>query len=270
MLTVEGRDTRLRVSPRARSLAAARGVSLAGLKGSGPAGRIIVRDIEAAAAAGATKPEAASLPSSGRLVLSIFADASELESLHARLHDSPLELGLRNITIDDMVLFAVTRALPRHLELNVRLDGGAVKWCDSIALGFTVDTPRGQLVPVIRSAERLSLSGLSRECARLAQRSREGTASPGDLSGATFTVTSFGAKGIETVIPDLGGFPPAGLGVGAIALRPVRGSDGAVVHIPHVCLSLAFDRHVVDSGRGASFLQTLAGMLAHIRLVMAQ
>ncbi len=294
-------QSKLRASPRAKALAASNGVSLAGLKGSGPGGRILERDVKAVFLAGAPRgtrsqwnapsvavaeaigdvrtnggrgisalSSLAEVAANAPLTMMSFADAREVQTLHRRLAESPLEMGLREIAISDMVLYAVSRALPYHPELNGRITDGVLERFDSIDIGFVVDTPRGPMVPVIRNAQRLSLRTLAQEVSLLTKRCREGGISSGELAVGTFTVMDFGGTGVEMLTPMLGFSQAASLGVGAVALKAVEGPEGTVAQNPYIGLSLAFNKLVVDGTTGARFLQTLAGMLSRVGLLMAE
>ncbi len=328
------------VSPRARALAASRGVSLAGLRGTGPGGRIIERDVEAsfaqgqpltpaarAAAAGvavsaegtgiggrvraadvaaqgaarapATSAPAAasmarlspgavteikatgvrkliaermlaSLQSTAQLTLNSAADARALLDLRGRFKESPEALGLREATINDMVLFAVSRALLAHPDVNAHFSGDTIRQYADVHLAFATDTPRGLMVPVIRSAHALSLRAISKEARRLAAACREGGIKPDEMQGATFTVTNLGGLGIESFTPILNPPQVAILGVGSIVARPVLDAGGVATFVPQIGLSLTINHQVVDGAPGARFLQTLAGSLARLDLLLAQ
>jgi len=327
-------------SPRARALAASRGVSLAGLRGTGPGGRIIERDVEAAfaqgqpltpaaraaaagavvsaegtgiggrvlaadvaaqgaarAAAPATEASApgaplapgavteikltgvrkliaermlASLQSTAQLTLNSSADARALLDLRGRFKESPETLGLREVTINDMVLFAVSRALLAHRDVNAHFSGDTIRQYADVHLAFATDTPRGLMVPVIRNAHALSLRAISKEACRLAAACREGGIKLDEMQGGTFTVTNLGGLGIESFTPVLNPPQVAILGVGSIVARPVIDAGGAASFVPHIGLSLTINHQVVDGAPGARFLQTLAGSLARLDLLLAQ
>jgi pyruvate dehydrogenase E2 component (dihydrolipoamide acetyltransferase) len=332
-------------SPRARARAASRGVILAGLRGTGPGGRIIERDVDAAiaqgqpltpaaraaaagasvsaegtgiggrvlaadvaaqgtaqvtaraAAAPATEASApgaplapgavteikvtgvrrliaermlASLQSTAQLTLNSSADARALLDLRGRFKESPETLGLREVTINDMVLFAVSRALLSHRDVNAHFSGDTIRQYADVHLAFATDTPKGLMVPVIRNAHSLSLRAISKEARRLAAACREGGIKLDEMQGGTFTITNLGGLGIESFTPVLNPPQVAILGVGSIAARPVIGAGGAASFVPHIGLSLTINHQVVDGAPGARFLQTLAGSLARLDLLLAQ
>ena len=300
---------KIAVSPRARALAAANAVTLSGIRGTGPGGRIIERDVKqamadgAGRAAGATaapapaapRPAAAAIPSGGireikvtgvrkliaermlasltttaQLTLSSSADARALRELRARFKESPETMGLRGVTINDMVLFAVSRALLQHADLNAHFTGDAIRQFADVHLGFAVDTPRGLIVPVIRNAGALGLKAIAAEAARLAAACREGRISPDELAGGTFTVTNLGGLGVETFTPVLNPPQVGIIGVGSIVPRAAPGADGGVSFIPQIGLSLTINHQAVDGAPGARFLQTLAGLISRFDLLLAQ
>jgi pyruvate dehydrogenase E2 component (dihydrolipoamide acetyltransferase) len=265
-------------------------------RGSGPGGRIMARDLAPAAPAPAAAPPAvpalqapagepeviklagvrkviaermlASLQTTAQLTLNSSADARGLLAFRQRLKASPEELGLRQVTINDLILLAVARTLPHHPDLNAHLVGDTLTRFPYVNLGVAVDTPRGLMVPVIRQAEQWSLRQLSQEAKRLAAACLERRATPDELSGGTFTVTNLGSLGVESFTPVLNPPEVAILGVGNIGLKPVE-VDGDVQFVPHLSLSLTINHQVVDGAPGARFLQALARGLADFDLLLA-
>jgi pyruvate dehydrogenase E2 component (dihydrolipoamide acetyltransferase) len=298
---------KIMASPRAKALAAARGVSLVGVKGTGPGGRIIERDVTAAAAAPAFasaapagRPAAAqpgreqapagefteikvtgirkliadrmlaSIQTTAQLTMHSSADARSLVDLRKKLKGSPEQMELRDVTINDIVLFAVSRALLQHPDLNALYSGETLRQYAVVHLGIAVDTPRGLMVPVIRNAHSLSLREIARESGRLIAGCREGRIGPDELAGGTFTVTNLGSLGVQGFTPVLNAPQCAILGVGAIGPGPVMAPDGAVTFRPQIALSLTVNHQVVDGAPGARFLQTLSQGMAEIDLLLAR
>ena len=299
------RAGKIAASPRARALAAANGVSLDGVRGTGPAGRIIERDVRQAMAAGpvsrapsipAPAPAAsapipagavreikvtgirkliaermlASLSTTAQLTLNASADAHVLQDMRARFKESAESMGLRGVTINDMVMFAASRALLQHPDLNAHFTGDTIRQFADVHLGFATDTPRGLMVPVIRNAHRLSLRAVSQEAARLAAACRDGRITPDEMSGGTFTVTNLGGLGVESFTPVLNAPQVGILGVGSIVPRPATTPHGEMTFVPHIGLSLTINHQAVDGAPGARFLQTIAGLIARFDLLLAQ
>jgi pyruvate dehydrogenase E2 component (dihydrolipoamide acetyltransferase) len=325
-------------SPRARALAAAKGIRLDDLAGTGPGGRIIERDVlaalegrqpltpaareKAAALGDASVPAAgtgiggrvrasdvtagtraapaappaardraatgrftdiplkgvrkiiaervlASLATTAQLTMNASAPARQLQDLRRQFKESPAELGLAGITINDLVHLAVVRTLHSFPELNATFDGATVRQYEDVHLAFATDTPRGLVVPVIRNAHTLTLRQLASEAARLAKGCREGGVKPDELAGGTFTVTNLGAFGIESFTPVLNAPQVAILGVCAIRSEPVP-DGGEIVLQPRIGLSLTINHQVVDGAPGARFLQALAAAFAGIPALLAE
>jgi len=210
----------------------------------------------------------ASLQTTAQLTMTAFADARALQAYRKRLKESPESLGLRGVTINDLVLLAVSRVLVRHADLNALLAENAITQYAHVHLGMAVDTPRGLVVPVIRNADLLSLKQIAAESKRLSAAAIEGKSAPDDLNGGTFTVSNLGAFGVESFTPVLNPPQVGILGVGGINLRPVE-AGGNVEFIPHIALSLTINHQAVDGAPGARFLQTLSGLIASIDLVLA-
>ncbi|MCG3206587.1 MAG: Dihydrolipoyllysine-residue acetyltransferase component of pyruvate dehydrogenase complex [Anaerolineae bacterium] len=209
-----------------------------------------------------------SLQTTAQLTLNAFADARSLQAYRQQLKASPDALGLQKVSINDLILLAVSRTLPQYPDLNALFTGVEIHRYANVHLGLAVDTPRGLMVPTIRAANRLSLKQISAEARRLAAACQEGKIAPDELSGGTFTVTNLGALGIETFTPVLNPPQVAILGVGGINLRPVQvGSE--VQFIPHIGLSLTINHQVVDGAPAARFLQALSQGLANIELLLA-
>ncbi|NWF68250.1 MAG: 2-oxo acid dehydrogenase subunit E2 [Chloroflexi bacterium] len=209
-----------------------------------------------------------SAQSSAQFTLSAFADARALMNYRAKLKDSRESLSLRKITINDLILFAVSRTLPYYPELNALFENETIYQHSRVHLGFAVDSPRGLVVPVIRNADTLALRDLSAEAARLAQACIDSKIQAEELAGGTFTVSNLGSFGIETMTPVLNPPQVGILGVGSIHLRPVE-ENGQVVFIQHLCLSLTGNHQVIDGAPAARFLQTLARNIANIELLLA-
>jgi pyruvate dehydrogenase E2 component (dihydrolipoamide acetyltransferase) len=307
---------KIMASPRAKALAATRGVPLVGLRGTGPGGRIIERDVQAAIAGGftAAAPAAgaaaavrpvpapvpaqaalgapaageafkdirvtgirkliaermfASLATTAQLTMHSSADAREIQGLRKKFKESPEAMGLRGVTINDIVLFAVARSLLLHPDLNAHFSGETLRQYGSVHLGFAVDTPKGLMVPVIRNAHTLSLRQIAAESARLSRGCREGGVTPDELGGGTFTVTNLGVFGVQAFTPVLN-VPQVGiLGVNAITPAPLMGSAGEVSFVPQIGLSLTINHQVVDGAPGARFLQTVALNIASFEMLLA-
>ena len=206
----------------------------------------------------------ASIASTAQLTMDASADARAVLDYRKRLKAADAE-RLQSVSINDLVLYATSRVLRDHPQLNATFADGVIRTYDQVDLGFAVDTPRGLMVPVIRGADRRSLVDLAAEAHRLAKGCLEGGIAPDELSGGTFSVTNLGTFGIERFTPVLNPPQVGILGVCAVAQRPAPDGEGT---IPTMGLSLTIDHQVVDGAPAARFLQALARAVAHIDLTL--
>jgi pyruvate dehydrogenase E2 component (dihydrolipoamide acetyltransferase) len=194
-----------------------------------------------------------SIASTAQYTLNSWADAGGLLTLRARIKAST---GMPDANINDLVMYCTVQALLAIPDLNVEfIDGKLVKHAD-VHLGFAVDTPRGLMVPVIRNAHQLSIGELAGKAEELAAKAVQGSVSPDDLTGATFSISNLGGLGIESFTPILNPPQVAILGVNAIQIKPVR-KDGVVHFIDAIGLSLTVDHQIIDGAPGARFLLAL-------------
>ena len=272
---------------------AARAAGVSAAEGTGIGGRVSVADAarapEAAPASSAAAPAPAadfpgastssplkgvrkvvakrmmeSLTTTAQLTLNTTANAAGVLALRKKVKNADEALGLNRITLNDLVCFAVSRTLPKYPVFNAHLEDGVLTQFEQVHLGFACDTPRGLLVPVIRSAQSLGLKAFSDEAKRLAGGAIDGTLPPDYLGGGTFTVSNIGSFGIETFTPVINLPQTAILGVGAITPRPVLAPDGAVGVQQRLNLSLTIDHQVIDGADGARFLRDLVAAIENI------
>lgn len=210
----------------------------------------------------------ASLQESAQLTLHSSADARALLAYRAKLKASDDALGLRGVTLNDMLLFAVARVLPDYPALNATLEQDVIAQYRAVHLGFAVDVPRGLVVPVIHNAQHFGLKALANEAKRLAKSAQDGKLYPHEMRGGTFTVTNLGGLGVESFTPILNPPQVAILGVGTTQLKPIETLNG-IEHVPHMGLSLTVDHRAVDGAPAARFLAALAQALKHFDLLLA-
>ena len=272
---------------------AARAAGVSAAEGTGIGGRVSVADAgrtaETAPAAAVAAPAAAadfpgastsaplkgvrkvvakrmmeSLTSTAQLTLNTTANAAGILAMRKKVKNADEALGLNKITLNDLVCFAVSRTLLKYPVFNAHLEDGVLTEFEQVHLGFACDTPRGLLVPVIRSAQALGLKAFSDEAKRLAGGAIEGSLSPEFLSGGTFTVSNIGSFGIETFTPVINLPQTAILGVGAITPRPTVAADGSIGVEQRLNLSLTIDHQVIDGADGARFLRDLVAAIENI------
>ena len=145
----------------------------------------------------------ASLQGTAQYTLHASACAESLLAYRQKLKASAEDLGLKAITINDLLNYAVTRVLLRFPAVNSHFVGDRSLLFERVHLATAVDTPRGLMVPVIRNASLLSLRQITAEAARLRRACLENTVTPDELNGGTFTVSNMGTLGIEGFTPVL-------------------------------------------------------------------
>lgn len=208
----------------------------------------------------------ASLSNMAQLTLNASFDATEVMAFRNNLKANGEALGMGNITINDIVLYAVAKTLKNHKDLNAHWLDDIVRIFDNVNLGIAVDTERGLMVPTLMAAETMSLSELSANAKTLIKETQGGSISPDKLSGGTFTVTNLGSLGVESFTPVINPPQVAILGVCAITQR-VK-ADGSVY--PAMGLSLTFDHRALDGAPAARFLKELCANLEHFSLLLAK
>lgn len=289
----------LGVSPRARGTAERMKLDAKNAVPTGPSGRVIERDILALAgkrtggAAGeapALQPAPQggyreekmpparriiaknmyeSLQSMAQLTHMTSFDATDLLELRAHCKAVEAVCGTPKITLNDMILYAVSQTLKTHGYMNAHCLGESMRYFEHVHLGVAVDTPRGLLVPTIFNADQMSLVELSAKARALALAAREGNISPDLLKGGTFTVSNLGAYGVEHFTPVINPPQVGILGVNCIVER-VRTADGVLKAYPAMGLSLTYDHRAVDGAPASKFLQALAATLAQFSALFAQ
>lgn len=197
-----------------------------------------------------------SLMGTAQYTITISARADAILSLRKKIKGMTVEHLLPDITINDMVMYAVIYTLMSHPEFNAEFIDGKVYQYEDINLAFACDTPRGLMVPVIRSAQKLSLRELSLAVEKLSNEAISGNIAPDDLTGGTITTTNIGSMGIEYFTPILNTPQVAVLGICNIDLKPVKiGKD--VQFIEYIKLCLTVDHQVIDGALAARFLRAL-------------
>ena len=277
---------RVKASPVARRLAGDLGLDIAAVQGSGPGGRVIKRDIEAAAKAAAAAPTVAvpsepgvefeDLPLSQmrktvarRLTESLgpvphfflTVDVDMTRALQARIRINELLAAQgAKASLNDMIIKAAAVALTRHPECNAWWQGNSIRRFHQVHMGIAVAVPDGLITPVVRDAHAKGLGRISTEIRELAGRAREKKLQPHEYTGSTFSISNLGMFGIEEFTAVINP-PEAGIiAVGAVEERPVV-VDGEVVVQPRMRITMSCDHRVIDGAQGARFLATLKSFL---------
>lgn len=288
----------VKASPLALRMAAEAGLDLGSLQGTGPQGRVIKRDIEAALAqapaAAPARPAAA--PQRARSLAFVAAreagpDSQEVElssvrrTIAKRLVQSKgpvphfyltvdvamdrvwdaykaLRDQKSSISINDIIVKAAALALRQHPDINASFAGDHVKLYSRVHIGMAVALEDGLITPVLRDADLKPLEEISEEARSLAERARAKKLQPNEYTGATFSISNLGMMGIEEFSAIINPPEAAILAVGAVRQVPVV-VDGALTIGWRMKATLSVDHRVADGASGARFLQTLRRFLEH-------
>ncbi len=203
----------------------------------------------------------ASLQNSAQLTHHLGADARRLLELRKSAKEALAEGRTdTNITLNDMVCFAVIKALKKFPNVNSHFLGDSLRLFKKVHLGPAVDTERGLMVPVIRDADDLSIIGLANRLKEVAAACRTGSVNPDILSpeAGSFTVSNLGNYGVEMFTPVINLPQSAILGVNTIVPRPKDLGDGVYAFVPYMGLSLTYDHRSIDGGEATRFLKQVA------------
>lgn len=274
----EPRRPLVRASWRARRLAREHGINLAELApGRGPEGRIVEKDVLEALAAREAAPAgewleltpvqrvaaermAQSFSTVPHFYLTVEAQAEHLLDLRERL--LPMVEGRTGVrlTLSDILIKIVAMALREHPRANGVWEEGRVRLNREVNVGLATATKEGLIVPVIRQADRKSLSEIAAERASLTAKAQEGRLTLDEISGATFTLTNLGMYGVDQFHAIINPPQSAILAVGRVKERPV-GVDGQLTLKPTVFLTFSCDHRALDGAVAAAFLQRVVELI---------
>lgn len=273
-------------APSVRRRATDAGVSLAFVRGTGPAGRILHGDLDAymsgpvrvaddarkpnteiveTKVAGLRRKIAERMEDANRRIPHITyvdeVDVSEVESLRARLNGERSE-DQPKLTLMPFIMMAMVAALKTHPKFSAHYDDetGVIRQFGAAHIGMAVQTPNGLMVAVVRHAETLDINGLAAEAQRLAAAARDGSITRDELTGSTITVTSLGAMGGIVSTPIINSPEVAIVGINKIAMRPVY-ENGGFVPRKIMNLSSSFDHRIIDGWDAAEFIQHIRASL---------
>jgi pyruvate dehydrogenase E2 component (dihydrolipoamide acetyltransferase) len=210
-----------------------------------------------------------SLQNSAQLTHHLSADARQILKLRKKFKKQFEEGEVKqNVTINDMVCFAVIRALEKFPQANTHYLGDRMKWFNKVHLGLAVDTERGLMVPALKNADDLSIFGISGQLKELATSARNGNINPDLLNPAeaTFTVSNLGNYGVEMFTPVINLPQTAILGVCAIVPRPKEIEEGVYGFVPMLGLSLTYDHQALDGGEATLFLAEIKNQIENLSL----
>ncbi len=293
-------STRPRMSPLARKIAKDHGLDPASITGSGPQGRVVRADVEAAISGGSAatgsagglavtsatdrpvgedeivavnrirKVAAKRLTESQTIphfFLTSVVSVEKLLDFRTELNETLEPQGIK-VSVNDLIVRAVAVTLRLHPEANSSWGDDSLIRRAHVNVGIAVATESGLLVPVIRDADQKDLGAISRETVALAAKARDGKLSPDEMSGGTFSVSNLGMFGIDQFTAMINP-PEAGiLAVGAASMVPML-RNGELVEVPKLKITLTVDHRVMDGAVAAGFLRDLVGVLEKpLRLIL--
>jgi len=270
-------------SPRAKRLARRLDLDIAEIPATGPNGRILEKDVQAAFAnhqspqpkksqensslytikplsnirrlIGKTMTD--SLAGSAQLTHSLSYDATQVLAFHQALKKQSIEGALPRITLNDILLFAVSRVLLKHPELNAHFIDQSICTFHHVELGIATDTPRGLMVPTLRQADTLSLASIALKSKELTSEAIAGNIDPDLLKNGSFTISNLGSLDIEHFTPIINPPQTGILGVNTIMTQVRMDKNQGVVFYQAMGLSLTYDHRALDGAQASRFLKDL-------------
>ncbi len=291
----------IKITPVAAVIAMQAGLDISTLTGTGEKGKIVKEDVERALypekfassdgdvavaekAASISNADVGSVPMEGmrkiiadnmsaslhntaQLTLVSEADVTacveliaDLKSLHKR--DKTFRLSM-----NDVLIMVVSKALKQHPRMNATFDGEIITRHADVHMGVAVGLAEGLVVPVLHNADTLPLLRIAKDARQLAGRARKNELTPDDMSGGTFTITNMSHSVVDFFTPILKPSETGILGVGRVVEKPVV-RDGAIVARSMMGLSLTFDHCIEDGAPAAEFLKTIVTYLAEPTLLL--
>ena len=276
-------DERLKVSPLARRVAAEKGLDLRNMQGSGPGGRIVVRDVESAQSSSAqvnnisqvslaSGPEVQVIPVSmmrktiARRLTESLSTAPHF-FLTISLNMGPLLAWRKQevsklpdnlkFSVNDLLVFLLARALRKHPAVNASWKGDTIEQYNVVHIGVAVALPNGLVTPVLRYVERMNLGQIAAQSKELIKAARDGKLQSDAYAGGTFTISNLGMNGIEEFTAIINPPQAAILAVGATIATPIVNDEGEIVVENRMRVTLSCDHRVIDGAVGSEFLKTL-------------
>ena len=285
---------RIKSSPLARKVAAQKGVDLRSLTGSGPEGRIVMRDLSrlpASGAPGLQAPQPALVqPGAGDVVVPISRMRKIIaKRLSESMYTAPhyyltVAVGMdgllaarakmnagreKKLSVNAFLMTIAGRTLARHPQVNTTWNGDTFLRHATADIGLAVALPEGLITPVVRDCARKGIIAIDAELADLVERARAGRLAPEEYAGAGFTISNLGMSGIDEFTAIINPPGSAILAVGAVRKEVVVAENDAMVVRQRMRMTLSCDHRVIDGSVGAAFLRELADMLENPLLALA-
>ncbi len=290
-----GSNGRVRASPLAKKIASEQGLDLAAMAGSGPSGRIVKRDVEAAMSQGGAavavarrgpvavrsrqaEPQSLPISSMRKVIAQRMAEVKPGVPHFYLSIEVEMDAGLQlreeakameqKISVNDLIVKAAGVALQRVPKMNVSFQGDHTLQFSGSDVGIAVAIEEGLITPVIRDVDQKSVTAIAAEAKSLAERARKRSLKPDEYAGGSITVSNLGMYGIDSFIAVINPPQAAILAVGAVAEKPVV-RDGQVVVRKMMNVMLSGDHRVIDGALGAVYLKELKELLEHpLRLLL--
>ena len=203
-----------------------------------------------------------SLSTMAQLTHTISFDCTNVMAFRKFLKDNAEILKLPNITVNNIIVYAASRVLKKHRDLNAHLiNGDTMRYFEHVNMGIATDTPRGLLVPTLFGADTMSLSEIAIKSKKLSQDAIDGKLSPEYLTGGSFTVSNVGTMGIESFTPVVNPPQTGILGVNTLETRIKLGKEGEIIPYTAMALSLSYDHRALDGAPASRFLKDLKDYL---------
>ncbi len=290
-ITPDERDVggRFKASPLARKLASQAGLSISAISGSGPARRIVKRDVEKATVSSPPIPSAVvplavsgsppalvdqTLPVSGkRKIIAQRLAESKYSAPHFYLKMSVFTETMMDarkalnasmdhkVSVNAFLTKFVSEAIKRHPVINSTWQGDSIRQFGSIDIGLAVAQDDGLVTPIVRNCGSKGIVQIDQELAGLIERAKENKLSPEDYTGATFTISSLGTFGVEEFTAIINPPGSAILAVGQMQKVPVVDDNNDIVVRMQMKLTLSCDHRIIDGAKGARFLEALKGTI---------
>jgi pyruvate dehydrogenase E2 component (dihydrolipoamide acetyltransferase) len=294
---------RVRSSPLARKAAEEHGLDIGSIAGSGPGGRIVMRDVDEAVKSGGAAPAVSARAPGGAVApgadttvvpvsmmrktiakrllaakneaphfyLTVSANMERLNDWRGRLNDEAAKSDgrLAKVSVNDLIILGVAKALRQHPVVNSSWQGDHILQNNQVHVAMAVALPEGLVTPVIRHTDMLGVREIARQSRDYAMRAKDGKLSNNDYAGGTFTISNLGMFGIEEFTAIINPPQAAILAVGAATPTPWVAADGALTVQNRVKMTMSCDHRVVDGASGAAFLKTLVSYLEDPLSMMA-
>jgi len=295
-------EDRVRSSPLARKVAKEHGLSIETISGSGPGGRVVMKDVEEAKASGASSAQSKGSTRSAQdagadatvmpvsmmrktiakrllaakndaphFYLTVSANMEHLNGWRTRLNDEAAKSDgkLAKTSVNDLMILGVARALRQHPVVNSSWQGDHILQHSQVHVALAVALPEGLVTPVIRNTDHLGVREIARQSRDLAMKAKDGKLSNSDYSGGTFTISNLGMFGIEEFTAIINPPQAAILAIGAATPTPWVDAQGHLVVQTRVKMTMSCDHRVVDGATGAAFLKNLVSYLEDPLSMMA-